>query len=158
MNYCKPLANFQLQKCPFWQFLPVFSWEQSQEESFLGCPYQTFQESYLSLLKDSINGVLFCFVLFCFLFMTTPAAYGSFSGQGLDQSCSWRPCHSHDNTGSKPHLGPMLKLVATWVLNPLSEARDGAHILTETVLAPEPTEPLGNSKWYLLLKINSTTS
>ena len=27
------------------------------------------------------------------------------------------------------------------ILNPLSEARDGTHILTETVLGPHPSEP-----------------
>ena len=28
-----------------------------------------------------------------------------------------------------------------WVLNPLSDARDGTYILTETMSGPQPTEP-----------------
>ena len=43
-----------------------------------------------------------------------------------------QPQHSHSNAGSELHLQLIPQLVACWILNPLSEARDGTHILTDT--------------------------
>ena len=80
--------------------------------------------------------------------MAAPAAYGSSPARGeselqlpasatatamLDLSHICNLCHS-----SRP----------CWVLNPLSEARDQTHILTDTVSGSDPAEP----QWQLLLE------
>ena len=40
--------------------------------------------------------------------------------------------HSHSNMGSELHLQPTPQLMATWLLNPLSEASDQTYILMDT--------------------------
>ena len=50
---------------------------------------------------------------FFFLFMAAPVAYGSSRARGQIGAAAAGLHHSHSNTGSELHLGPMLQLVAT---------------------------------------------
>ena len=55
-----------------------------------------------------------CYLSFFFFFpMVTPAAYGGFQVKGQIGATAASLCHSHSNTGSKPHLWPTTQLVAT---------------------------------------------
>ena len=71
----------------------------------------------------------FFFVLFCLLFSAAPAAYGSSQARGwMGAAAAWIDmqdlsciCHLHHS------------IQQCWTLNPLSEARDQTHILTETM-------------------------
>ena len=54
-------------------------------------------------------------------------------------------CHSLTNTGSKPCLLPTPQLMATLILNPLSEAGDRTHILMDTSQIHNPLSHKGNS-------------
>ena len=45
-------------------------------------------------------------------FRATPAAFGCFQARGQIGAAAARLCHSHSNTGSKPHQQPMPQLVA----------------------------------------------
>ena len=88
-----------------------------------------FSSSFLS------PSFLFFFFFFFLLFRATLAAYGS--SQARDQiraSAAAGPRrHSHSNARSKPRLWPSPDLVAKWILNPLSEARDQTHIFMDTL-------------------------
>ena len=46
--------------------------------------------------------ILVCY--FVFLFMTAPEAYGSSQASGQTRAEAADLCHSHSNTGPKPHL------------------------------------------------------
>ena len=67
--------------------------------------------------------------------MATSLAYRSSQGQGSNWSCgcSLYHSHSHSQIGSEPYLQPTLQQQCQ-ILNPLSQARDWTHILTERVL------------------------
>ena len=64
-------------------------------------------------LLHSVSIVHVCLSLFCFLFMTTPAAYGGPLAKGQIRAAAAGLHHSHTNTGSELPLRPMLQLVAT---------------------------------------------
>ena len=49
--------------------------------------------------------------------------------------------HSHSNVGSKPHLWLPHSSWQHWILNPRSEAKDQACVLTDTMLGSYPAEP-----------------
>ena len=76
---------------------------------------------------------------FFLLLRAIPAAHGSFQARGLIGAAAAGLCHSHSNARSEPYLHCSLR--QRWILNPLSEARDGTCILTETVPGAKPTEP-----------------
>ena len=66
-----------------------------------------------------------------FLFRAPPAAYGSFQARDGIGDVAASLSHNHSNARSKPCLRPTLQLTATQILNPLSGARDGTHILVD---------------------------
>jgi len=51
-------------------------------------------------------------------------AYGVSQARGLIGAVATDLCHSHSNARSEPCPRPTPRLIATWILNPLSEARD----------------------------------
>ena len=53
--------------------------------------------------------------------------------------------HSHSNSRSKPHLRPTQQVIAHPILNPLSKARDGTHILMDTIWVHNPLSYNGNA-------------
>ena len=62
-----------------------------------------------------------------------PAAYRSSQARGWIRATAASLCHSHSNARSKLYLWPILQAHSnTRSLNPLSEARDGAHILMDS--------------------------
>ena len=82
---------------------------------------------------------IFFFFFFC-LFRAAPVAYGSFQARGLNGSCSRQLLP----VTATWHLSCVYKLHhRLWqlqILNLLSEARDGTHVLTDTswVITAEP--------------------
>ena len=64
------------------------------------------------------------FFFFFFLFRAAPVAYGSSQARGRISATAAGLQHSHRDARSKPHPRPMPHLIATGILNPLSEARD----------------------------------
>ena len=67
-----------------------------------------------------------------FFFRATPMAYGGSQARGQIGAVAARLYHSHSYVGSKPHLRPTLEPTAMLVINPLSKARDGTHVLRGT--------------------------
>ena len=58
-------------------------------------------------------------------------AYGASQAGNLTGAVAAGLRQSHSNLGSEQPLQPTLQLMATPDLNPLSEARDGTHILMD---------------------------
>ena len=61
--------------------------------------------------------------------------------------------HSHGNSGSKPRLQSTPQLMATWILHPLSKARDGTRNLMDTSWVRQLLSHDGNSQLTLLKKL-----
>ena len=59
-------------------------------------------------------------------------------------------CHSQSNLGSEPHLLPTLMLSQSWILNPLSEARDQTCILMYASWVLKLLSHNGNSSFIFL--------
>ena len=59
----------------------------------------------------------------------------------MNRSCSCASHHSHSNTASELQLCLTPQLVAAWILNPLSEARDQTRIAMDTMLGSLTAEP-----------------
>ena len=74
------------------------------------------------------------FFFFFFFFKATPAALRGSQARGWISAAAASLHHSHSNEGSEPHLRPIPQLMATLVLNPLSEARDRTCVLLDTRL------------------------
>ena len=79
------------------------------------------------------NQMFFFFFFFLFfgsfcLIRATPAAYGDSQARGTIRAMA--ASLSHSNAWSKPCLWPTPQLMACWILNPLSEARDQTCNLT----------------------------
>jgi len=74
--------------------------------------------------------LLFFFFFFC-LFRATPVAYGSSQARGQIGATAASHSHSHNNPWSEQHLWPITQLMATWILNPVNEARDQTHVLMD---------------------------
>ena len=76
------------------------------------------------------------------LFFLSPLFHGytggirKFLGEGANRSCSWGPCYSHGNTGSKPSATYISACGNTGSLTHLNKHRNWTCILTETVLGP----------------------
>ena len=70
----------------------------------------------------------FFFCLFAFS-RAIPTVYGASQARGLIGAVAAGLCQSHSNIGSKPCLRPIPQLTASWIFNPLSEAKDGTHNL-----------------------------
>ena len=71
-----------------------------------------------------------------FLFVATPAAYGS-SQAGVDSELQLPAYITATATQDPSHICDLHhSLQPRRILNPLSEARDRTHILTETTLGP----------------------
>ena len=68
-----------------------------------------------------------------FVFRATPEAYGSSEARDHIRAVAVGLHHSHSNTRPKPRLQPTPCFQQCWILNPLSEARDGTCVLTETI-------------------------
>ena len=65
-------------------------------------------------------------ICLCF-FRAAPTAYGE--SQAGDQIRA--VAASHSNARSEPHLLPTPQLRQRWLLNPLSEARDGTYVFLD---------------------------
>ena len=72
------------------------------------------------------------FYLFILLFRATPSAYGGSQAGGHIGAVATGLHHSYSNVGSEPHLRPTPQFMAMPDPNPLREARDRTHILTDT--------------------------
>ena len=76
---------------------------------------------FISLIPNEVQH-LFMYLAISFFLSSFFSFYGhtrgiwKFPGQGLNCSCSCGLHHSHINAGSKPHLQPMLQLLA--ILDP----------------------------------------
>ena len=83
------------------------------------------------------------------LFMATWAAYGSSQDTGRIRAAA-----AGCNVGSKPRLQstPQLMTILDPILNPLSKARDGTHILMDTSQICSPLSHNGNSQDFLTLR------
>ena len=75
---------------------------------------------------------IFPFFLFCFI--AAPAAYGGSQTRDQIRAVAAGLHHSHGNVGSELHLLPIWQLWKCQIFNPLSETRDQACILMDTVL------------------------
>ena len=75
--------------------------------------------------------VLFCFVLLCF-FRASPKTYGGSQARDWIRAPAAGLNHNHSNRGSELPLWPTPQLMATPILDPLSEARDWTLALTDT--------------------------
>ena len=66
-------------------------------------------------------------------FRAAPVAYASSQARGQMRAAAASLDHnSHSNLGSEPPLEPTSQLTANWILDLLSEARDGISILMDT--------------------------
>ena len=72
------------------------------------------------------------FFLFFLLFRAALAAYGSSQARGQIGAAAVGLRHSHIHARSEPHLPPNHRSQQCWTRNPLSEARDGTHVLIDT--------------------------
>jgi len=79
-----------------------------------------FNEEFDS--KKSLSLFIYLFV-FC-PFRAVPAAYGGSQARGWIRATAAALRQSHSNARSEPHLWPTPQLMAHWILNPLSKARD----------------------------------
>ena len=79
---------------------------------------------------------VFFFFFFFFLFRATPAAYGS-SQARVELELQLLVCTAVKATPDLSHTCDLhCSSRQRWILNPLAEARDQTHILTETMLGP----------------------
>ena len=101
----------------------------------------------MGLCFSSVFFVLFCFV-FC-LFRAAPMAYGGSQASGPIGTVAADLHHSYISVGSEPRLWPTPQLMAIRILNPLSRARDGTHILMDTGRISQPLNHDGNSSSVL---------
>ena len=81
--------------------------------------------------SSGLKGSLFSFFFFS-IFRATPMAYGSSQARIRIRAIAASLHHSHSNAESKPRLQPILQLMQSYILNPLSEARDRTRILMDT--------------------------
>ena len=78
--------------------------------------------------------VYFSFTFFLFL-GAAPTTYGSSWARGWNRAVAATLLHSHSHSHSqrsKPHPDLHCSLWQCWILNPMSEARDGTRILMDT--------------------------
>ena len=96
----------------------------------------SFQEIFpFSTGSSTGQGSTLCreVILFFFLFMAAPTAYGSSQARGWIGAVVASLHNSHSNAGSKTHLQPVLKHAAT--LNPLTHsARPGIEPASSWIL------------------------
>ena len=85
--------------------LPFLGLVDLYSESFW-CPFHLFLCIFFKCLSLSWRWLFF----FPFSFYGQPVVYVSSQARG---SCTCGLCHSHSNTEPKPHLWPMLQLIAT---------------------------------------------
>ena len=97
--------------------------------------------------KDKGRRWPFSFLYFFFFLRTTPVAYGGSRARGQIGAIEAHVCHSHGNARSEAHLQPMLQLVASWILNPLSEVRDWTSILRDTSRVHYHQASTGTPRW-----------
>ena len=86
---------------------------------------ERFQKSVSSTYAG--NGFCFLFLFVCFSFLGPYPRHMEVPRMGVElqlQLLAYTTGCSHSNAGSQLHLRPTLQLTATWILNPLSEARD----------------------------------
>ena len=97
------------------------------------------------IFRIRITRSLLYFFFFFVFFRATPVAHGSSQARCQIRAVAARLYHSHGNVRSEPWLGPTPQLVERQILNPLSEARDRAHILMDTTWVCNPLSHKGNS-------------
>ena len=76
-----------------------------------------------------VVSIIFCGC--CLSFRATLVAYGGSQARSQIGAVAAGLSHSHSNAGSEPHLPPPPQLTATWILNPLSKARDWTGIFMD---------------------------
>ena len=77
-------------------------------------------------------------------------AYGSSQARGLIRAIAVGLPHSPSNSGPKPCLQPTPQLMATPILNTLSEARDRTHILMNTRQVCYHWAMMGEPRWAFI--------
>ena len=87
------------------------------------------EPTYLKPPSDS-------FPLWIYMYILTAAsvAYGGSRARVQIGAVAFGLHHSHSNAGSELHLRIKPQLVASWILNPLSKARDQTCILMDAML------------------------
>ena len=72
-----------------------------------------FKSGFPGAWKMQIGNSKLLFSFSFFPFYSHTCSLWNFQGKRMKWRCSWSLCHSHGNTGSKPHLRPTLQLAAT---------------------------------------------
>ena len=119
--------NVYLSKGPLCEY--SWKWSTLQKHQSRTMAVYKWQKTLKGTVKDLImmkltkklgtwfNQIQLFFLLmnFFFLFMAVPVAYGNSWARGWIEAAAagLHHSHCHDNTGSEPHLRPMLQLVAT---------------------------------------------
>ena len=86
-----------------------------------------------NILTLKSTGILF---FFFFFFYSHTCSIWKLPGEGLKQSSSCSLRHSHSNTRSNHIRDLCLNLRQHQILTPWSKARDGIHVLRETMSGP----------------------
>ena len=81
-----------------------------------------------------------------FLFRASPVAYGHSQVRGPIRAAAASLHHSHSHSGTELHWRPTPQLMATQILNPLSEAGGQTHDLMDTSGILNPLSHNGNSQ------------
>ena len=102
-------------------------------------------------ILDTVELLLFCFVLFCFV-TATPMAYGVSQARGRIGATAAGLHHSHSNAGSKPHLGLchsswQRQILTHWV-RPGIEPTTSCFLVRFTSTAPQQELPTLWNFWY----------
>ena len=85
-----------------------------------------FEEKKMNIFKKAKD--------FFFSFLWLYLQHMEVFGPGVKLELQLWPVLQDSNTISGPHMQPTPQ--QGWILNPLSESRDGSYILTETMLGP----------------------
>ena len=125
----RPLALWELKRgtAMFNLILKVTEWHLNQKSDFFrlykgvkskGHLKNRIRNTMCLIAETCLNFIGSIFILvfyfiFIFIFKATPVAYGSSCARGWIGAARAGLHHSHSNMGSKPHLRPMLQLMAT---------------------------------------------
>ena len=100
-----------------------------------------------------MNRCIILNLLFVFLFRAALALYGSSWSRVWIGVAATGLRHSHSIIKSEWHLWPMPELVARWILNPPSKARDWILNLLDTIWVLNLLSPNRNSLFWIYLFI-----
>ena len=94
--------------------------------------YESVSVSLIGRFICTIHTHTHIFFILFFLFRATSGTYGSSQARGQMRAAVAGLRHSHSNTGSKSDCDLQCSSWQWWILNLLSKARDGTHILMGT--------------------------